>query len=184
MSYDVKELESKMQKTIDNYNSELAVIRAGRANPELLNRINADYYGCPTPIPQMAQVSMPDARTIAIQPWDAQSIKLIEKAILASDLGITPITDGKTIRLTFQPPTEERRKELQKQVSKLGEDKKVAIRNIRRDANDDIKKQKKDGEMTEDEQKSSEKAVQDLTDRYIKTVDDITSKKEKEILQL
>lgn len=184
MSYDVKELETKMKKTIDNYNSELAVIRAGRANPELLNRINADYYGCPTPIPQMAQVSMPDARTIAIQPWDAQSVKLIEKAILASDLGITPITDGKTIRLTFQPPTEERRKELQKQVSKLGEEKKVAIRNIRREGNDTAAKMKKNGELTEDDLKVAEKKIQDVTDKYIKMVDEITAAKNKEILSI
>ena len=184
MSYDVKEIESKMQKTIDNYTSELAVIRAGRANPELLNRITADYYGTPTPIPQMAQVSMPDARTIAIQPWDATSVKLIEKSILASDIGITPVTDGKTIRLTFQPPTEERRKELQKQVSKLGEDKKVAIRNIRRDANDKVKAMKKDSEMTEDEAKQSDKLVQDLTDKYIKEIDAVTAKKDKEIMEI
>ena len=184
MSYDVKELETKMQKTIDNYNSELAVIRAGRANPELLNRINADYYGCPTPIPQMAQVSMPDARTIAIQPWDAQSVKLIEKAILASALGTTPITDGTTIRLTFQTPTEERRKELQKQVSKLGEEKKVAIRNIRRDGNDAAAKMKKNGELTEDDLKAAEKKIQDVTDKYIKQVDEITAAKNKEILSI
>jgi len=184
MSYDVKELETKMKKTIDNYNSEHAVIRAGRANPELLNRINADYYGCPTPIPQMAQISMPAARTIAIQPWDAQSVKLIEKAILASDLGITPITDGKTIRLTFQPPTEERRKELQKQVSKLGEEKKVAIRNIRREGNDTAAKMKKNGELTEDDLKVAEKKIQDVTDKYIKMVDEITAAKNKEILSI
>jgi len=184
MNFDTKDMESKMKKTIDNYNQELVVIRAGRANPEILNRVCADYYGTPTPIPQMAQVSMPDARTLAIQPWDSQSLKLIEKAILASDIGITPISDGKVIRLTFQAPTEERRKELQKQVSKLGEEKKVAIRNIRREANDKAQKMKKNGELTEDDLKSAEKTIQDVTDKYVKQVDEITAAKNKEIISI
>ena len=184
MSYDTKELEAKMKKTIENYKEELVVIRAGRANPEILNRITADYYGTPTPIPQMAQVSMPDARTLAIQPWDTQSAKLIEKAILASDIGITPISDGRIIRLTFQPPTEERRREMQKEIAKLGEEKKVAIRNIRREGNDKAQKQKKNGELTEDELKAAEKSIQDVTDKYIKQVDDLTAAKNKEIMSI
>ena len=174
--------EEKMNKTVAALEKEYGSIRAGRANPDILNRITADYYGTPTPIPQMAQVSMPDARTLAIQPWDATTVKLIEKAILASDIGITPISDGKVIRLTFQPPTEEKRKELSKQISKMGEDAKVAIRNIRRDANDKAKDMKKNGEMTEDEQKASEKSIQDITDKIIKEIDTITSDKTKEIM--
>ena len=182
MKLDVKEFESRMRKSVDSYVKELSYIRAGRANPDILNRITADYYGTPTPIPQMAQVSMPDARTLAIQPWDGSTVKLIEKAILASDIGITPISDGKVIRLTFQPPTEEKRKELSKQIAKMGEEAKVAIRNIRRDANDKAKDMKKNGEMTEDEQKASEKSIQDLTDKITKEIDSITADKTKEIM--
>ena len=182
MKLDVKEFEGRMKKSVDSYVKELSYIRAGRANPEILNRITADYYGTATPIPQMAQVSMPDARTLAIQPWDASTVKLIEKAILASDIGITPISDGKVIRLTFQPPTEEKRREMAKQISKMGEDAKVAIRNIRRDANDKAKDMKKNNEMTEDEQKASEKSIQDITDKIIKEIDTITSDKTKEIM--
>lgn len=182
MKLDVKDFETRMKKSVDAYVKELSYIRAGRANPDILNRVTADYYGTPTPIPQMAQVSMPDARTLAIQPWDASTVKLIEKALLASDIGITPISDGKTIRLTFQPPTEEKRKELSKQISKMGEEAKVAIRNIRRDANDKAKDMKKNGEMTEDEQKASEKSIQDITDKIIKEIDTITSDKTKEIM--
>lgn len=182
MKMDIKEFEAKMKKSVDSYVNELAVIRAGRANPEILNRVNADYYGCPTPISQMAQISMPDARTLAIQPWDASTVKLIEKAILASDIGITPISDGKVIRLTFQPPTEEKRRELSKQISKMGEDAKVAIRNIRRDANDKAKDMKKNGDMTEDELKATEKNIQDATDKIIKEIDGITAAKTKEIM--
>ena len=182
MKLDVKDFEARMKKSVDSYVKELGYIRAGRANPDILNRVTADYYGSPTPIPQMAQVSMPDARTLAIQPWDASTVKLIEKALLASDIGITPISDGKVIRLTFQPPTEEKRKELAKQISKMGEEAKVAIRNIRRDANDKAKDMKKNGEMTEDEQKASEKSIQDITDKIIKEIDTITSDKSKEIM--
>ena len=159
MKLDVKEFEGRMKKSVDSYVKELSYIRAGRANPDILNRITADYYGTPTPIPQMAQVSMPDARTLAIQPWDASTVKLIEKAILASDIGITPISDGKVIRLTFQPPTEEKRRELSKQISKMGEEAKVAIRNIRRDANDKAKDMKKNGEMTEERRKELSKQI-------------------------
>ncbi len=182
--YDTKELESKMQKTLESLDSALVVIRAGRANPAILNRITAEYYGVATPIPQMAQVSMPDARTLAIQPWDTAAVKLVEKAILASDLGITPLSDGRVIRLTFQPPTEERRKELTKQVAKLGEEAKVALRNVRREGNDKAQKAEKNGEMTEDELKAAEKAIQTLTDSFVKKVDDRISEKNKEIMSL
>ena len=184
MKLDTKEFEVKMKKSIDSYIYELDSVRAGRANPNVLSRINVDYYGSPTPINQIGSVSVPDARTIVIQPWDSSTLKNIEKAILASDIGITPANDGKVIRLAFPQPTEERRKELKKQVSKLGEDAKVAIRNIRRDAMDKAKDMKKNGEMTEDEQKASEKLVQDVTDKFIKEIDVITSAKEKEIMEI
>jgi ribosome recycling factor len=143
-----------------------------------------DYYGTPTPVNQIGSVSCPDARTIVIQPWDSSTLKGIEKAILASDIGITPANDGKVVRLSFPQLTEDRRKELKKQVSKLGEDKKVAIRNIRRDANDAAAKMKKNGELTEDELKTTEKKIQDVTDKYVKQVDEITAAKNKEILSI
>ncbi len=182
--FEQKIYQEKMQKTLDGYAHELSTIRAGRANPAVLDKIQVDYYGCPTAINQMAQISLPDARTIVIQPWDATTLKAIEKAIMASDLGIQPINDGKMIRLGFPQPTEERRKELCRQVSKLGEDAKVAIRNIRRDANDKIKDAKKASELTEDEVKKAEKDIQDLTDKFIKSVDATTEKKEKEVMEL
>lgn len=184
MKLDTKIFEEKMLKSIDSYKYELDAVRAGRANPNILSRINVDYYGTPTPVNQIGNVSCPDARTIVIQPWDASTLKGIEKAILASDIGITPANDGKVIRLVFPQLTEDRRKELSKQVSKLGEDAKVAIRNIRRDAIDKAKDMKKNSEMTEDEQKASEKAVQDLTDKYVKQIDSITADKEKEIMSI
>lgn len=184
MKLDNKEFEVKMQKSIDAYRNELDTVRAGRANPNILSRVDVDYYGSPTPVNQIGTISTPDARTIVIQPWDSTTLKAIEKAILASDIGITPANDGKVIRLIFPQLTEDRRKELKKQVSKLGEDAKVAIRNIRREAIDKAKDMKKDGEMTEDEQKASEKSVQDLTDKYIKNIDEITAAKEKEIMEI
>ena len=184
MKLDTKEFETKMKKSIDSYEYELDSVRAGRANPNVLSRINVDYYGSPTPVNQIGSVSVPDARTIVIQPWDTTTLKGIEKAILASDIGITPANDGKVIRLVFPQLTEDRRKELKKQVSKLGEDAKVAIRNIRRDAMDKAKDMKKNSEMTEDEQKASEKSIQDLTDKYIKEIDVITAAKEKEIMEI
>ena len=184
MKLDTKEFEAKMNKSIDAYHNELDTVRAGRANPNVLSRINVDYYGSPTPINQIGTISVPDARTIVIQPWDSTTLKGIEKAILASDVGITPANDGKVIRLVFPQLTEDRRKELKKQVSKMGEDAKVAIRNIRRDAMDKAKDMKKNSEMTEDEQKASEKSVQDLTDKYIKEIDAITANKEKEIMEI
>lgn len=184
MKLDTKEFETKMKKSIESYKYELGSIRAGRANASVLDRINVDYYGVATPITQIGTVSSPDARTIVIQPWDSSTLKSIEKVLLASDLGITPANDGKVIRLVFPQLTEDRRKELKKQVSKMGEDAKVAIRNIRRDAIDKAKDMKKNGEMTEDEQKSSEKSVQELTDKYIKEVDAVTAGKEKEIMEI
>ena len=184
MKLDVKPYEEKMKKSIESYKTELDTVRAGRANARILDRITVDYYGTPTPINQLGTISVPDARTLVIQPWDSSILKEIEKAILASDIGITPANDGKLIRLVFPQLTEERRKELKKQVSKLGEDAKVAIRNIRRDAMDKAKDMKKNSEMTEDEQKASEKSVQDLTDKYIKEIDVITASKEKEIMEI
>ena len=184
MKLDCKAFEEKMQKSIVSYEGQLADIRAGRANPGLLDKIEVDYYGAPTKLNQMAEVKVTDARTIVITPWDATTLKNMEKAILASDLGITPANDGKIIRLVFPQPTEERRKELKKQVEKHGEDAKVAVRNIRRDANDAAKKMKKDGEMTEDELKASDKSVQDLTDKYIAKIDEITQRKTKELMEI
>ncbi len=184
MKLDCTEFEAKMKKSVSAYESALADIRAGRANPGLLDKIDVDYYGAPTKINQMAEVKVSDARTIVITPWDGSTMKKIEKAILASDLGITPQDDGKVIRLSFPQLTEERRRELTKQVSKLGEDAKVAIRNIRREANELSKKQKKDGDMTEDELKASDKAVQDLTDKYIKNIDEVTARKNKELMEI
>ena len=184
MKLNTKDFEAKMQKTIAAYQENLTVIRAGQANTAVLAKVSFEYWGAPTLISSMADIRVADTKTVTITPYDATTLKAMEKAILASDVGITPTNDGKTIRLVFPQPTEERRKELVKQIQKMGEDAKVAIRNIRRDANDLCKKIKKDGEMTEDEQKASEKSVQDLTDKYIKDVDAVTSKKEKEIMQI
>ena len=184
MNEKLQQFDSKMKKTCEHLEAEFSTIRAGRANPGLLDKIDVDYYGAPTKINQMAEVKVSDARTIVITPWDGSTMKKIEKAILASDLGITPQNDGKVIRLSFPQLTEERRRELTKQVSKLGEDAKVAIRNIRREANDLSKKQKKDGDMTEDELKASDKAVQDLTDKYIKNIDEVTARKNKELMEI
>ena len=176
--------EGKMKKSISAFEEELDGIRAGKANPAVLNKVSVEYYGTPTPISQVADVKAADARTLVITPWDMTIIKAIEKAILVSDIGITPANDGKVIRLAFPQLTEERRRELTKQVAKLSEDAKVALRNIRRDANDKIKSMKKNSEMTEDEAKDSEKSVQDLTDKYVKVVDDITAKKNNELLSI
>lgn len=184
MKYDTKSLETKMQKTISVYEEDLAAVRVGKANASLLNKVNVDYYGAPTAIKDVAQVKATDARTLVIQPWDKTLLKGIEKAILASDIGITPQNDGTVIRLMFPQLTEERRRELSKQVEKMGEGAKVAIRNLRRDANDKIKAEKKNGTMTEDEQKASEKSVQDITDKYIKNVDTVTEAKKKDIMSI
>ena len=184
MKLDTKEYESKMQKTIATYKENLSTIRAGKANPDVLKKIEVDYYGSPTAISSIAEIKVTDARTITITAWDKSAMKGIEKAILTSDLGSHPQNDGACIRLTFPPMTEERRRELSKQVSKLGEDAKVAIRNIRRDANDKTKALKKTSEMTEDEAKASDKTIQDLTDKYIKEIDTVTAAKTKEIMEI
>jgi ribosome recycling factor len=184
MKLDSKVYEEKMKKSMAVYEESLSVIRAGRANPAVLAKVMVDYYGTPTAINQMAEVRVADARNIVLSPWDATTLKVIEKAIIAADIGINPQNDGKVIRLAFPSLTEERRKELKKQVAKMGEDAKVAVRNIRREANDKCKDMKKANEMTEDEQKQSEKIMQDMTDKYIKEVDVITAKKDKEIMEI
>ena len=184
MGYNTKEFEAKLQKTIVAYENNLDNVRASQANPKLLSRISFEYYGSPTPLNTMADIRVSDARTLTIMPYDKSTLKAIEKAILASDLGITPNNDGQAIRLVFPQLTQDRRKELSKQISKMGEEAKVAIRNIRRDAMDLCKKMKKNSEMTEDEQKTSEKLIQDITDKYIKTVDDVSSKKVKEVMAI
>lgn len=176
--------EDKMKKRLDAFNSDLLGIRAGRANPGILDKVTVDYYGTPTPVNQVAGVSVPEARIIVISPWDATLLPEIEKAILKSDIGITPTNDGKVIRLAFPILTEERRKELTKTVRKYGEEAKVSVRNIRRDAMDAFKKQKKDGELTEDDLKGIENDVQKLTDNYVKKVDDMIADKEKEIMAI
>ena len=184
MKLKTDEFEGKMKKSVSAYSDNLATIRAGRANPEILARVTADYYGAPTPISQMAEIRAADARTLVISPYDPSSLKQIERAILTSDVGITPQSDGKLIRLAVPPLNEERRRELKKQVEKLGEDAKVAIRNIRRDAMERTKAMKKSSEMTEDEQKMSEKDIQTLTDKYIKEIDNVTDNKVKEIMSV
>lgn len=184
MKIDAKEFEEKMKRTVQVYSSELASIRAGKASVSVLDKVTVDYYGAPSAINQIAEVKAADARTLVIQPWDASMLKTIEKAIVVSDIGIQPANDGKVLRLVFPQLTEERRKELTKQTAKMGEEAKVAVRNIRRDANEKCKLMKKNGEMTEDEQKASEKSVQDLTDKYIKEVDAITAAKDKEIMSI
>ena len=182
MSPENKVYDDKMRKTIEVVKSNFASVRAGRANAGVLDRIMVEYYGTPTPLNQVAAVSSPDPRTLVIQPWDATLLRAIEKAIQTSDLGINPQNDGRVIRLAFPQLTEERRKELGKQVRKYGEEGKVAVRNIRRDAMEDFKKMKKNGELTEDDQKSMEKELQDLTDKRCKDIDDLTAKKEAELM--
>ena len=184
MKYDLKPTEEKMKKAIAAFEENLSSIRVGRANANVLSKVNVDYYGAPTPISQMAEIKVTDPKTLVIQPWDASSLKNIEKAILASDVGITPQNDGKVLRLIFPQLTEERRREVQKQVSKMAEEAKIAIRNIRRDANDKCKDMKKNGEMNEDELKQSEKQIQDLTDKYIKETDAVTEVKNKEVMSI
>ncbi|MBQ4146166.1 MAG: ribosome recycling factor [Clostridia bacterium] len=176
--------ENKMDKAIISLENDLASIRAGRANPAILDKISVEYYGAQTPVAQVGTISVPEARTIIIQPWDVSVLKEIEKAILASDIGINPNNDGKVIRLNFPPLTEERRKELSKGVSKRGEEAKVAVRNIRRDALEQFKKQKKANEITEDDLKDLEDKVQKLTDKFVKQIDTIISAKEKEIMEV
>ena len=184
MKLDTKDFERKMKKSIDVYVDSLATIRVGRASAAVLSGICVDYYGVETPVNQMAEIKVTDPKTLLISPWDASTLKEIEKAIYASNLGITPQNDGKSLRLSFPPLTEERRRELTRQVSKMGEDAKVNIRNVRREGVDAARDMKKSGEMTEDEEKQSEKLMQDLTDRMVKEIERITSEKEEEIMSI
>ena len=184
MNVDFKEFERKMEKTLEHLDEEFGAVRAGRANPKVLDRITVEYYGTETALNAVANISSPDARTLVIQPWDGSLLKDIQKAILASDLGINPQNDGKIIRLTFPQLTEERRRDLTKQVKKYAEDAKVAMRNIRRDGMDYVKKLKKNNEITEDDQKKAEKDLQDVLDKYIKKVDETLAAKEKELMAI
>ena len=184
MAVDFKEFNRKMERTLEVLQEDFGAIRAGRANARVLDRITVPYYGVDSQISTVATISSPDARTLQIQPWDNSLLKPIEKAIQASDLGINPQNDGRVIRLIFPQLTEERRKDLTKQVKNLGEGGKVAVRNVRRDAMDYIKKLKKASEITEDDQKKAEKDLQDLTDKYIKKVDEACAVKEKELMEL
>lgn len=184
MQAQLKKADETMGRRLDHMCKEFSEIRAGRANPNVLDKVKVDYYGTPTPVNQLAAVSVTEARTLTIQPWDATVLKPIEKAIQMSEIGINPQNDGKTIRLIFPPLTEDRRKEIVKDVQKIAEDTKVQIRNARRDAIDKLKAMKKSGELTEDDLKQGEKKTQDLTDKYIKNVDKISADKQKEILEL
>lgn len=174
--------EEKMQKSVENLEAEYATIRAGRANPNILNKIKVEYYGVPTPMQQLANITVPEARTLVIAPWEPSLVKEIEKAIMNSDLGITPNNDGRNIILNFPELTEDRRKELVKDIKKKGEGAKVAIRNIRRDANDAIKKMEKNGDISEDELKDNEDKIQKLTDKYVGQIDKAVESKSKEIM--
>ena len=184
MSVDFKDFERRMDKALEHLHEEFCAVRAGRANAKVLDRITVEYYGSETPLNGVATISTPDARTLVIQPWDTNLLKEIQKAIQASDLGINPQNDGKVIRLVFPQLTEERRKDLTKQVKKYAEDAKVAMRNIRRDGMDYVKKLKKNSEITEDEQKKAEKDLQDLLDKYIKKADEALAAKEKELMAI
>ena len=184
MSSTTKPYEEKMNASVDHLVRELASIRAGRANPAVLDRVTVDYYGSPTPINQIAAVAVAEARILTITPWDRQMLKPISKAIQTSDIGINPIDDGLVIRLVFPAPTEERRKQLTKDVQKQGEEAKVAVRNVRRDAMDKFKAMKKAGELTEDDQKKLEEETQKLTDKYVKMIDDTCTAKNKEIMEV
>ena len=181
MNYPINE---KMEKTISVLSEELGTLRAGRANPAILNKIMVEYYGTPTPLTQIANVSVPEARLIVVQPWDASMLKEIEKEIIKAEIGIMPNNDGKVIRLAFPELNEERRKELVKTVKKMGEESKVSIRSIRRDAIDSVKAQKKNNEITEDEVKSSEEEIQKITDKFVEEIDKIVAAKEKEVMQV
>ena len=180
----IAQAKEKMNKALAHLEDELRNFKAGKANPAIFNSVMVDYYGSATPVPQVASINTPDAKTIIIQPWEKKLIPAIEKAIMDANLGFTPANNGEQIRINIPALTEDRRKELKKQVSKMGEDAKVAIRNIRRDANDKVKADKKNSVMTEDEAKQSDKLVQDLTDKFIKIIDNITSNKSKEIMQI
>ena len=182
MKLELKEFEEKMKKSVAGLESEYATISAGRASASVLDRVQVEYFGSNMPVNQVAEIKMPDPRTLVISPWDASCLKNIETAILASDLGINPQNDGKVIRLAFPQPTEERRKELAKKAEKFAEECKIAVRNVRRDANEKAKEMKKNGDMTEDEQKASEKQIQDLTDKYVANIDKVAEAKKKEIM--
>ena len=184
MSVDFTDYSRRMDKALDHLAEEFGAVRAGRANAKVLDRITVEYYGSETPLNGVATISTPDARTLVIQPWDSSLLKEIQKAILTSELGINPQNDGKVIRLVFPQLTEERRKDLTKQVKKYSEDAKVAMRNIRRDGMDYIKKLKKDSQITEDDQKKAEKDLQDLLDKYIKKADEALAAKEKELMSI
>ena len=184
MKAEYKAFEERMRKSVASVSADFAAVRAGRANAAVLDRIMVDYYGTPTPIHQIASIGSPDPRTLTIQPWDASVLKLIEKAIQTSDLGVNPQNDGKVIRLIFPPLNEERRRELVKETSKLAEEAKVAVRSIRRDAIEKLKDMKKKSEITEDDLKQAEKKAQDLTDKYVKNTEACAAAKEKEILEI
>lgn len=180
----ISNLEEKLEKSKDNLKEELNAVRAGRANPALLDRVEVNYYGTPTPLKQLANISVPDPHTLMITPFDPKSVGDIEKAILAANIGINPANDGKAVRLAIPQLTEERRKELAKQAKSIGEEAKVAARNLRRKANDEIKKEEKAGELTEDDVKESLDDIQKKTDKAIKEIDEIVAKKEKEIMEV
>jgi ribosome recycling factor len=182
MQSTLKETDTRMTAAVDTLVRELASVRTGRASANLLDTVRADYYGTPTPVNQMASVSVPDARTLVIQPWEANQLAAIEKAILKSDLGLTPLNDGKVIRLSIPSPTEDRRKQLAKSVAKLAEDTRVAVRNVRRDANDRLKGLAKDKKISEDEERRGHDQIQKATDRFIAKIDELLKKKEQEIL--
>jgi ribosome recycling factor len=181
---DYSEIKEKMDKSIDNLNEKFAEVRAGRANPAILNKVKVDYYGTPTPINQVAGISVPEARLIVIQPWDMSILKEIERAILASDIGITPNNDGKVIRINFPELNEERRKEIVKDIKKMGEEAKVSVRSVRREGMDAAKAEQKDGTMTEDELKGAEDNIQKLTDKKVAEIDTIIANKEKDIMSV
>ncbi len=181
---DYQNLKERMEKTINVFSEKLSEVRAGRANPAILNKVKIDYYGTPTPINQVAGISVPEARMILIQPWDASVLKDIEKAILASDIGINPNNDGKVIRLVFPELNEERRKELVKDIKKMAEEAKVAVRAVRRDGIEEAKAEQKEGNITEDELKQAENEVQKMTDKSVEEIDEILAKKEKEIMSV
>ncbi len=184
MSAETKKYEEKMTSAIGHLNKELASIRAGRANPNVLDKVSVDYYGTPTPIQQVAAVSVAEARVLTISPWDASLMGAIEKAILTSDIGINPTNDGRVMRLVFPSPTEERRKQIVKDALKMGEETKVSVRNVRRDAMDKFKAMKKKSEITEDDLKSLDEEIQKMTDKFVKQVDTICSDKTKEIMEI
>ncbi len=180
----IKNADEKMGKTVSHLETQFSEVRAGRANPSVLDKVRIDYYGTPTPVNQVAAVSVTEARTLTIQPWDASLLRTIEKAIQTSDIGINPQNDGKVIRMIFPPLSEDRRKEIVKDIAKMGEEAKVAVRSVRREAMDKLKSMKKSGEITEDDQKHGEKKIQEVTDSHIKSIDSATEKKQKQIMSI